>query len=216
MDWRAIFSRLVQALRRRCGLNLFRIYVRPLGSAARIACACEGLQIRLLGEDEVVGYCAEAEMDLREPQVRAAFARGDRCIGAFAEGRLIAYTWLAYAATPHIRGVWADFSPQLRYSYKTFVHPRYRGKRVVQAMHAFCDDPALRRGKAFALNYVDIENFASFAALERAGSRVAGFAGYVQAFGALFSFRSPGAWRWGFRFYVPAGIHRLGEHKRAF
>ena len=38
-----------------------------------------------------------------------------------------------------VRGVWADFGPELRYSYKTFVHPRHRGKRIAQALHAFVD-----------------------------------------------------------------------------
>ena len=203
MTTRDFLARALRQLRLRGRISLFRIYVRPLGSAARITSAQAELEVRLMNQDEVLARCADPEMDLRQPQVRGAFARGDRCLGAFAAGRLVGYNWLAYDATPHIDGVWAQFGPDLRYSYKTFVHPSFRGKRIAQALHAFADDPSLRCGKRWVVNYVDIDNFPSFAALDRAGSRVAGYAGYLDWFGKFLAFRTRGARDIGFVFYRP-------------
>lgn len=202
MKFRALFARAMRRLRLRHGVHVFRIYLRPLGQAARIPCP-DDVSVRLLEEGEVLAHCADPRMDLREAQVRGAFARGNRCLGAFIEGRLVGYNWLAYGPTPHLGGVWARFGEALRYSYKTYVHPDFRGRRIAQALHAFADDPALREGKRYALNFVDIDNLPSFAALERSGSRIAGYAGYLLWCGRMIAFRSPGASRHGFAFYRP-------------
>jgi hypothetical protein len=39
----------------------------------------------------------------------------------------------------------------------------------------------------------------------RAGNRVVGYAGYIYLFGKLFSFRTPGSKKHGFRFFTPVG-----------
>jgi hypothetical protein len=38
----------------------------------------------------------------------------------------------------------------------------------------------------------------------RVGRRVVGYAGFIYLFGKLFSFRTPGAKEYGFRFFTPA------------
>lgn len=201
MNARTLLARVLHLVRMRGGITVMRVYSRPLGRASRVSCLQPGVSIRILEADELVAWAGDAEMDLREAQIRAAYGRGGLCIGAVVDGKLVAYTWLAFSPTPHINGVWVETGPTARYSYKSFVHPAYRGKRILQALHAFADGSDLRRGRNHAIDLVDLENFNSCAALERAGSRLAGFVGYLGCFGAFVAFRSRGARECGVRLF---------------
>jgi len=189
---RKVVGAVTRQLRSRCGVALMRVYSRPLGGAVTAPPLVPDLHLRLLGLQEVLTHAADPELDLRERQVRTAFARGDLCIGALVEGAMVGYTWLAFGRTPHIEGVWVDAGAAARYSYKTFVRSAWRGKRIVRAMHAFAD-LELHRGRHLALDLVDVDNFSSRAALERSGSSLAGYVGYADWRGWFFACRSPGA-----------------------
>jgi len=135
--------------------------------------------------------------------VRAAFERGDLCIGALDGARLVGYLWIGFSATPHVGGVWVDFNPRARYSYKSFVRPAYRGRRIVQGLYVVADDLCHRRGRRFLIHFVDADNRASLAAVLRSGSRRVGYACYLRWPGVFAAWRSPGAARYGFRFCRP-------------
>jgi hypothetical protein len=113
----------------------------------------------------------------------------------------VGYTWLAFGRTPHIQGVWVDAGACARYSYKTFVRGSWRGKRIVQAMHAFADLEPLRNGRQVAIDLVDDDNYSSCAALERSGSTLAGYVGYADCRGWFIAWRSPGASRLGLNLF---------------
>ena len=190
-------------LRRHLGINVVRVFERELGRAARIDSACSNLECHVLSEAEAVGQCGDAELELNEGFVRAAYANGGVCLGAFVEGRMVGYNWLGYSATLIAEGVCVEFGQALRYSYKSFVRPAYRGRRIVQALHRLADEPALQRGRKFAMNFVHTDNLPSIASLEHAGSRTVGYALFARCFGSVLSFSSTGARRRGIRFCSP-------------
>ena len=190
-------------LRRHLGLNVVRVFERALGQAACIESPCPDLECRVLSEADAADQCGDAELELDEAFVHAAYANGGVGLGAFVAGRLVGYNWLAYAPTPIAEGVCVEFGPALRYSYKSFVRPAYRGLRIVQALHHLADQPALRAGRTRAMNFVHTDNLPSIASLERAGSRAAGYALFLRCFGRVLSFSSAGARRCGVRFIAP-------------
>lgn len=206
---------LLSRMRRYFGINVLQVLQRELGeTAASAACGLGGVECRVLSEPETLAYATDPALELKAGWVRDAFARGGVCLGAVHAGRLIAYTWLAYADTQYTKRVWIRFDGAFRYSYKSFVRPEHRGQRIVQALHALADHPLLRCGRRRALNLVDLDNHASFAALRRAGSRTIGYVGYAKCFGRLLVLHTPGARRAGIRIYDPAPS-RIAARMRA-
>lgn len=67
---------MLSLLRRRFGLHYYYLLVQPLAAAPQAA-EPSGLACRILQEPDLLARCADAELDLREPAVRAALAAGD-------------------------------------------------------------------------------------------------------------------------------------------
>jgi len=205
-----LHGRLMSRLRRHLGINVVRVFERELGQAARIESSCPSLECRVLSEAETEAHCGDAELELNQAFIRAAYANGGVCLGAFAEGRMVGYNWLAYSVTLIAEGVCVEFGPVFRYSYKSFVRPAYRGRRIVQALHYLADQPALRAGRTRAMNFVHTDNLSSIASLEHAGSRTVGYAAFVRCFGLVLSLSSAGAKRCGVRFCALRSKPRAG------
>ena len=190
-------------IKRYLGVSVDRVMKRELGGAAQPPGERPGLECRVLNEAEVLDFACDPELELSEARVRDAYAAGNLCLGAIEGGVLLGYTWLAYGDTRLSDGVWVGFGPEFRYSYKTFVRPAHRGQRIVQALHALADSQELRRGCAFALDVVAVNNLPSLAALRRTGSVPVGHAVYARCFGLLLVLRSPGLMRAGIEIYRP-------------
>jgi hypothetical protein len=184
----------------RLQLDLCRVLARPFGAALRTLQRDGRIALRALTEPEALAWCGDPELELKPDQVQAAFGRGEVCLGAFDGGRLVGYVWLAYGPAPHTGGMWVQFDPRGRYTYKKFVRPAYRGRKVAHGLSALGDAPAFARGREFSLHFVALGNRASLKSALRSGSRTVGYAGVLRCGQLSMPFRSPGARRYGFRF----------------
>ncbi|MGH8669909.1 MAG: hypothetical protein ACREUN_00195 [Burkholderiales bacterium] len=191
-------------LRRRVGLELCRVLARPVGAALHTLQRGGGFTYRALLEPEALACCADAELELRPDAVQAAFARGDVCLAALEGARVVGYVWLAFGPAPHTRGTWVHFDPQARYSYKKFVRPAYRGRRIAHGLNALADAPVFVRRRQFTVHFVNLHNQASLKSTTRSGSRTVGYAGILRWGRLALTFRSPGARDYGFRFVAQA------------
>lgn len=200
---RGTYAATMTYLQRRFDLNFCRVTTRPLGNIPLPATRTTHCEYRSLSEAELIQFAADPELQLTPDLVRAALRRNDVCIGAVENNRLIAYTWIAFDATPHLDGLWVSFTQRARYAYKVFVRPEYRGSHIAGEMNVFGDKFALKRGRTIGIGFIDTHNFASYRASRRIGARTIGYAGYVRCFGRIVTFRSPGAKRYGFSFYRP-------------
>ncbi|HEX6692487.1 MAG TPA: hypothetical protein VF110_15225 [Burkholderiales bacterium] len=202
-------TKIMKRLQRHLGLSVFRVLARPLADAASCnAHVPHGVHCRLLAEDELLSHCWDRELELSEKSARAAFARGDACVGALEGGRLAGYAWYAFGATPESNGVWVDFAPRLRYSYKHFVRPQDRGRRIAAGLLPAGDALCRERGRSHCLTLIHTHNRASIRASERAGARTAGYAAYLKVFGRVLCWYSPGAKGLGLRFFRPQSNFR--------
>jgi GNAT superfamily N-acetyltransferase len=199
----SLARRLLPRMRRYLGVNFLRVMQYECGDGGGIPRSERNAECRVLSEDEVLAFAVDPELELDEQWVRGAFARGAVCLGAVDSGRLLGYAWLAFCDTPYARGVWIHLDPDMRYLHKSFVRPGYRGQRIIHALHAFADRPELWRGRHASVNFVEADNFASLAALQRVGSRTLGYAAYARIFGAVVAFRSLGVRRAGIRLSAP-------------
>lgn len=157
-----------------------------------------------IDEARALSWCGDPELELGAAQISLAFARGDRCIGAFAGTRLVGYMWLAFGPAPHVDGVWVRCSPGDCYAYKFFVRSRYRGQRIIADLHQQADAECLAQGAHRKLYMVDVHNVASLHAARRNGHLTLGYAGFLRCLGNPGGFfRSPGVRRSGFELYRP-------------
>jgi GNAT superfamily N-acetyltransferase len=197
----AIYARVMSRVARHAGVRVFRIFDRRLD--LRTAPTVGGLEYRLLQEGEVVALSADASLGMTQHNVRAAYARGDVCLGAFDGGRLAAYCWFAFSPAPHMDHAWVEFPADVVYTYKSYVVPAYRGRGVAATLYRYPDRIWLRRGRTQAMLCVESHNFASIAAARRAGFSPTGYAAYVGS-ERLHAWRSGRVIGCGMRFYAPA------------
>lgn len=197
-----LYARVMRGLGRR-GVRLFRFFVRPLGSADAPVPAGGTATVRVMPQDEVIGHCSDAALDLREEGVRAAYQRGDLCVGAYVGGRLAGYCWLAFGPLPHLDGAWVRFGEDVGWTYKSLVLPGHRGRGLAASLYRFGDEECRARGRTRSVICVESHNGPSVTAALRAGYLPGGFAGYLLSRSELRGWTSHAASRLGIAFFLP-------------
>ena len=188
-------------LRKYLGLHVLRVLAMPPAGGAPERPGA-GLRFAALSEDQALAWAADPELDLNPERVRAAYARGDVCVGVRDGDTPAGYIWYAYGPTPHLAGVWVECGPRARYSYKSYVRPSHRGRGIAAELYRQAYKICPQRGRDLSLLAIDLDNRSSLRASLRAGRRVVGYAGFLLLFGrVLATFRSPGAKKAGFRFF---------------
>jgi GNAT superfamily N-acetyltransferase len=199
----SMHERLARGLARGAGLRVFRLFTRALDPGATTTVRA-GLELRVLGERDVVPLCRNAELDLRVEKVNAAYARGDFCAGAYESGELAGYCWFAFSRLPHLDGVWVDFDEEGVWMYKSLVLPLHRGRRIAPALYRFTDRLCAERHRTSSIICTEAHNRPSISAIRRAGYTAAGYAGYLRRGKTLLTWASPAAARrTSVHFYVP-------------
>lgn len=141
----------------------------------------------------------QPELGLTKTFIAEAIARGDLCVGAFVDGRLVAYVWRSYTGAPHRDGLWLDFHKPYRYGYKSFTLPEFRGQHLLDL--AVADPICSARGFEYGISFIETHNYASIRHSKRAGAIPIGYAGYLKLGKYAWPFRTRGAKRVGFAFY---------------
>jgi hypothetical protein len=205
---RALYAEVMS--RNRAWLTLCAVQTRllmPDGLTVPIGHLDPQFSIRQATRDELIEAAAQGDLDLTWEFVEAALARGDRCTAAFVGPRLVAYTWRALSSAPHVHGLWVAFVKPDRYSYKAFTLPEFRGYHLQSHIAAAADPWFVARGFIRDISFIETHNYASIRSFRRIGHRFVGYAGYLTLFGRPIPFRSPGARKHGFRFYLPSPSH---------
>ena len=193
----------MRLLSRRAGFRAFRFFRRALDPEAPVP-SLSRLELRALREADLEPYFRRPEMDLQAEKVKAAFARGDLCDGAFEGGRLVGYCWFGFAPTPHLDRVWVDFHGKGVWMYKSLVLPSHRGRGIAPALYRFTDRLCAERGRSFSISCIETHNRPSIAAIRRTGYAPAGYAGYFWRGNSVLQLSSRAVRDMSIRFFVPA------------
>ena len=201
---RALNALLMKALRCTLGLDLVVVVWRRAQPEPLPIALPAGIDVRVATRAELLAACADPVLELTPEFVEQALDKGDLCVAAFVGERIVAYTWRAFSPTPDRPGLWVAFDrPGVRYGYKSLTRPEYRGQHLIAVVSVFADPIAIARGYPEAISFVESDNYASLHASRRFGNQTAGYAGFLRWRGRYYPFRSPGAKRHGFRFFVP-------------
>jgi len=158
---------------------------------------------RVLTSEEVIAFSSDnPELDMTPEMVRKALERGDQCVGTIIDGQLVSYGWRAYDVTPHTEKIWVRVGPKAFYSYKGFTLREFRGRHIGER-GKYCGTEALRqRGITSKQSFIASTNYSSLASTKRGNLKHVGYAGHLHLFGKTICFRSPGAKRVGYEFFL--------------
>jgi len=155
-------------------------------------------EVRIASDEELRTAAQEMPNQLTPQFVDAAIARGDACLAAFLDGKMVAFSWRSYSVAPHVEGIWVRFKAPYRYGYKSFTLPQYRGKHLLDLRRG---DPYCReRGADRSIGFIASHNLESLQRSKRITNEFIGYAGYVRLFGRYWFFRTPAVKRAGFEF----------------
>ncbi|KAA1191990.1 hypothetical protein F0M18_10745 [Pseudohalioglobus sediminis] len=199
---RGSYYYLMRALGKYCGLVVCHLFARPILLPDSGTDLGPGREIRILTKEQLLAFSDDPALQMDKAFIETADSRGDACCGVLEEGRLVAYVWRTFVATAHGDELFVDFNEKCRYGYKSLTLPAYRGQRL-QILISEYTDKYLTRGRQFHIFFVETHNFPSIVAVKKEDAVVVGHAGYWKLFGRYFCFRSTGAARYGFRFFVP-------------
>ena len=189
------------------GLRIYGIYTRPLDMSADAEPAMAGFSFRRFqGADvEALIACAKRPgLDMREEFVREALDKGDVCDAVLFGDEVVAYNWSAFTPTHDVEGVFVGFGENYRYGYKAFTLPDYRGLHLLRIFRHVRDRYCMvTRGCTHAISYVALDNRSSIHYMLSIGNRRIGIAGFLKRGPIFWPFRTPGARRHGFRFFMP-------------
>ncbi len=202
---RSLYALLLRVCRKFLTFSITAVVYRPLVRMNSSTSSPEGYHLGILSEQELLDFCHDPTLQLDATGIKGLFARGEICVGAALDGKLVAYHWCAFSATPDNRkkNIWVDFNAEASYGHWGFTLPAHRGKHILSSLLAIGDNYCLDKDKTSCIAFVDTDNYPSLRACMRAGSRIVGYAGYIYLFGKLFSFRTPGAKEHGFRIFTP-------------
>lgn len=102
------------------------------------------------------------------------FDKGDRCILAINDGRIVGYVWIMKDHLELSINNNIQISGKRSYIYKGFVLYEFRGKRILSSMDKYVFDLLKDEGKKFVVTTVSIYNTPSLQARERSGFRRVG------------------------------------------
>jgi GNAT superfamily N-acetyltransferase len=196
-----LYGGLMHQVAKRGGLHVLRVFSRPLLRGARSA-PPPGLDLRPLGAAELVAYCRDPGLDLREAMIREATQRGDLCLGALDGDALVGYVWFAYAIAPHVDGIWVKVPPRTVYRFKAFVMPSHRGRGIAAALYGVADPVVGKPGLDAVVDCIAVQNMPSIAATLKSGSRPLGALAYWRASRWFLALRSRDVRRLGLQFYL--------------
>ena len=155
-------------------------------------------QFRKLSDDDLQAACSDPDIPIDSQFVDDAKANGDMGYGGFDGARLICLTFRSTKRGPLEQGVWIKVTaPKIRYGYRSFVHPAYRGQQLQSSISRMGEKDYFDMGYEKDISYVDMANLSSLKSTYKNATRTAvGFAGYWKVGSRFFTWRSPGARRY--------------------
>lgn len=193
----------MEALAWRFDLHVLRLYRLDLDGLGESARRSDGIEVRLAASDELIAATEDPAMELSSPSIASALDRGDLCVGAFEQDRLVGYMWVAFGDSPQVGGIWGTIPGDAMWWYKVFVDAKCRGRRIAGSLYGFRHPAFAAKGPRHVLLGIATHNHPSISAAMRAGFRTVGVVAYWHKGDRFVALHSRGARRSGFRLFLP-------------
>ncbi len=102
-----LISKVLSIFERYFGILIWSIQIRDTTETLPISPEhAARFEFRQLTLDETLQASQNPALDLTSDFIRAAFARGDICLGAYENQNLVAYAWRSLNSAPVANGLW--------------------------------------------------------------------------------------------------------------
>ena len=205
----AVTAGILRQVEKRLGLHIWAIQTRPLYSDFQLPAAHkERFTFKRLSMSDALTASCDPNLHMSADFARQAIARGDICEGAFEGSNLVAYCWRTTTHACVTSDLWLRLHGRgIRYGYKAFVLPEYRGIRLSGSNARFHDHLFIKDGINDDVGYIALHNLASIKNAYRDPNRnFIGLAGFLKFGGRYFTFRTPKV-----RTLLSIEIHRSAE-----
>jgi hypothetical protein len=191
---------LMWRLKHWLGLTLARVFVNRYAPAKESDAAFDRtVTHRVASREELLRACVAEDLKLTPDLVGRRLEDGEICVSSFDGERLVGYDW--YSRGPidlPDSDLRLRFSPDLVYSYHSFVLPAYRGRSIGPARWRFSHGELLKRGWTGSIYFVELHNASALTATFKMPTvRPVGYFAYCRIFGRWFHWSSPGCRRRG-------------------
>ena len=114
--------------------------------------------------------------------------KGDTCILALYNGKLIGYVWIMYDLLEISKFNLISLSKNRGSFYNIFILKELRGKRIANSLDYYINDMLRKSGKRYIVILVDKDNIASIKNRERAGYKKIGYINQFRFFGLKYDY----------------------------
>lgn len=189
---------MMRVLKRLLGLTLVRVGQTPAGRAPK--CPPPGVETTLVRAVDVREIAREySDLEVSPDFLDRAERDGYQCCLTRLNGEVTGYGWVARGRCLHTPAVDVLIGSGQRYSFKAYTRPKFRGQHLRGSFGAL-DRFDAEHGIAQSVFFIETHNVASIRASRRNGSLFCGYAGYLELFGRVWTFRTGGAKRIDFSF----------------
>jgi hypothetical protein len=206
---RALYHWLMHSLRDR--VTLCHVVVRPAQPESSYPPLSEGREARIANMEELTTAAADPVNDMNPQWLKGAIRRGELCAAVFEGKEMLSYTWRAFGPTPHENNLEVHFDPRYVYGFYSYTRPDYRRQGLQHAADFVSDRYLYDMGYTEGIGWIETHNYPSLISQQKRGAYRVGYAGYLYLLGKIYTFRSPGARKYGFGFFPAAATPRKGD-----
>jgi hypothetical protein len=128
-----------------------------------------GIEVRLLGGDELSRYAQDADLDMRQDFITQALAGGSACLGAFVDGALAGYVWFGRRDMELYLGSTVAVGNDAAYAYKGLTLPMFRKRHCLAVILRYALKLPVLPGTTRLVSLVEAANLVSLTACARIG-----------------------------------------------
>ena len=160
-----------------------------------------GITYRALNHQDFADVKLNRLLDINLSFVEKALSRGDHCVGAVIENKVVGYTWRTIHPVNVDFPIKMRFGEKLYYRYKGFVLPEHRGKNIFNQIKRVAEAEQLALGRTHAFGCIETHNYSSLRASHKHDDSTIGYSAYIDNRFFFAEWSSKSAKRWGISVY---------------
>jgi len=174
------------------GVSLYPYYVyeensNSNGPAKQIATPLKKIEIKLAEKNDMVQFLDFPDMMGNLERLHERLDRGDICVAAWLEGKIIAFSWANLISFEFLTEKY-ELNEDEAYLYNAYTAPTYRGKRLAYILRHELYKILTLEGKRKLYSFSIKTNTAAIKFKKNIGARIIGSGLKIKLFGRWYSY----------------------------
>lgn len=132
------------------------------------------VQIKMFRGKQLLTLAAYQQKSLSREILVAASLRDDHCAVAFANDRIVGYSWTTHVSAPYNDTLLVKVPPRFAYGFGAFTDNAFRGNNLYPELIRRAGYESRSQGRNFRVAYVSATNSSSMRGLAKVGYRPVG------------------------------------------